>query len=101
MSQGKRDTDHRQGAVAKHQRVLPLGERSDRGELMVISKAKAQNVLSGAGIALVLIGVAALALATARASASLPDNRAYEVLTPTDKNAANPGVGVPSTDGSA
>ncbi len=39
-------------------------------------------------------------VAAAPASAALPDGRAYEVVTPPDKNAVNPGSGLPSTDGS-
>jgi hypothetical protein len=50
---------------------------------------------------LTLLAVAALAsLAAAPASAALPDGRAYEVVTPVDKNAVNPGAGLPSLDGS-
>jgi hypothetical protein len=38
--------------------------------------------------------------AAAPANAALPDGRAYEVVSPPDKNAVNPGSGIPSTDGS-
>jgi hypothetical protein len=47
------------------------------------------------------VAVAALAcLAAAPASAALPDGRAYEVVTPPDKNSVQPGGGLPSLDGS-
>ena len=51
-----------------------------------------------------LLGALAVAvlvcLAVAPVSmAALPDGRAYEVVTPPDKNAVNPGAGLPSVDG--
>ena len=50
---------------------------------------------------LALLAVAALAcIAAAPASAALPDGRAYEVVTPPDKNSVQPGGGLPSLDGS-
>ena len=58
---------------------------------------------SGLAALFVILAAAAVAcLAAAPASAVvLPDGRAYEVVTPTDKNAANLGDGLPSFDGSA
>lgn len=52
---------------------------------------------------LAVLAVGALAcIAAAPASAvTLPDGRAYEVVTPPDKNAVNLGDGLPSFDGSA
>src|SRR5262249_34875458 len=50
----------------------------------------------------VVLAVAAVACAAVApaVAAPLPDNRAYEVVTPTQKNSVFPGSGIPSTDGS-
>jgi len=50
--------------------------------------------------ALAIVAFTCLVILPASAMA-LPDGRAYEVVTPTQKNSVFPGSGIPSTDGSA
>jgi hypothetical protein len=59
------------------------------------------KALSARLVLMALLAVAAVAcLGAAPAMGALPDNRAYEVVSPTDKNAVQPGGGLPSIDGS-